>query len=90
MVNYLVGAKRSAFEAGIGITPMYASLDIYSPTKPELADHNGWGASGFLNLGYRFQPLNNGFVFRANWTPAFNSTGFSPSWFGLSLGYGFK
>ncbi|MHA6249345.1 hypothetical protein ACXYMU_15495 [Pontibacter sp. CAU 1760] len=89
-VNYLVGENRSAFEAGLGITPMYARMDVYSPTKPRLADENGWGATGFLNLGYRFQPLGNGFVFRANWTPAFNSAGFSPSWFGLSVGYGFK
>jgi hypothetical protein len=89
-VNYLVGENRSAFEAGVGITPIYAKMDIYSPTKPQLADENGWGSSGFLNLGYRFQPMENGFVFRANWTPAFNSTGFSPAWFGLSVGYGFK
>lgn len=89
-VNYLVGDKRSAIEAGIGITPIYATVDTYSPTKPKLVDESGWSSSGFLNLGYRLQPLNNGFMLRVDWTPAFNSTGFSPAWFGLSLGYGFK
>jgi hypothetical protein len=89
-LNYLIGKNRSAFEAGLGITGIYAKMDIHSLTKPQLVDENGWGSSGFLNLGYRYQPLDNGFVFRANWTPAFNSAGFSPAWFGLSVGYGFK
>ncbi len=89
-INYLIGENKSAFEAGVGITPIYARIDVYSPTKPKLANENGWGSSGFLNLGYRYQPLEKGFVFRATWAPGFNSTGFHPSWLGLSVGYGFK
>lgn len=89
-VNYLIGKRRSAFEAGLGITPLYATAAIYDANNAGITDAKGWGASGFVNLGYRFQPLKNGFVFRIDWTPAFNSTGFSPAWFGISAGIGFK
>ncbi|RDV15293.1 hypothetical protein DXT99_09490 [Pontibacter diazotrophicus] len=89
-VNYLIGERRSAFEAGLGITPIYANADVYDTNNTGITDAKGWGTSGFINLGYRFQPLKNGFVFRFDWTPAFNSTGFSPAWFGISAGIGFK
>lgn len=87
-VNYLVGKKRSAFESGIGITPIYVSA---SGTIDD-NDFSGKGLtlSGFLNLGYRYQPLNNGFMGHIKWTPAINSSGFSPSWFGVGIGYSFK
>lgn len=89
VVNYLIGKKRSALEAGIGIVPMYGNLVKDSSTQPKM-EEKGWGSTGTLNLGYRYQPLNSGFVFRLTWSPAVNSTGFSPAWFGMSLGYGFK
>lgn len=89
-VNYLLGERRSAFEAGLGITPLYGNTTVYDSNSAGATDIKGWGASGFINLGYRFQPLRNGFVFRFDWTPAFNSTGFSPAWFGISAGIGFK
>jgi hypothetical protein len=87
-VNYLIGKKRNAFEAGLGVTPIYSNAAVENNNRT-IYDR-GLSSSGFLNLGYRFQPLNNGFVFRFNWAPAFNSTGFSPSWVGISAGYGFK
>lgn len=89
-INYLIGKRRSAFEAGLGVTPLYANAAVYDVSGGGITDVNGWGASGFINLGYRFQPLKNGFVFRFDWTPAFNSAGFSPAWFGVSAGIGFK
>lgn len=88
-VNYLVGKKRSSFESGIGLTPLINNVSIQSIDN-EFFNRSGLGVSGFLNIGYRFQPINNGFMFRINWSPAFNSAGFSPRWFGLSLGYSFK
>lgn len=87
-VNYVVGKKRSGFESGVGLTPMYATASVQ--TNSEFAEGNGFGVTGFLNAGYRYQPINNGVAFRINWAPAFNSAGFSPEWFGLSLGYSFK
>lgn len=88
-VNYLVGENRSSFEAGLGLTPHYADTVIESPTNPKIVNENGWGANGYLNLGYRFQPLNNGFMFRLNWTPVIRSTGFLAQNFGVSAGYSF-
>lgn len=88
-VNYIVGKKRSGFESGIGVTPIYATAEVYSDDEG-FVNGSGVGVSGFLNMGYRFQPINQGIMFRANWAPAFNSAGFSASWFGVSLGYSFK
>ncbi|WP_242923691.1 hypothetical protein [Pontibacter liquoris] len=88
-LNYLVGENRNSFEAGIGLTPHYAQTDIYSSTRPEIVDQNGWGTNGYLNVGYRFQPLSKGLMFRLNWTPVINSTGFLAQNFGVSAGYSF-
>ena len=88
-LNYLVGENRSSFEAGIGLTPYYSETDIYSRTKPKIVNKIGWGTNGYLNLGYRFQPLSNGFMFRLNWTPVISSTGFLAQNFGVSAGYSF-
>lgn len=87
-LNYLIGQNRSALEAGLGVMPLRASTDLLSPTRPRVVHRNGWSSNGFINLGYRFQPLENGFTFRLNWTPVFNSTGFI-SRFGISAGYAF-
>ncbi len=82
-LNYLVGENKSSFEAGLGFTPHYADTVIDSPTNPKIIDKNGWGTNGYLNLGYRFQPLNNGFMFRLNWTPVISRTGFLAQNFGV-------
>ncbi len=87
-VNYLVGKKRSLFESGIGITPMYMTAS--GTINDNIVSGNGLSVTGFLNAGYRYQPLNNGLMFHVKWTPAFNSSGFSPKWFGLGLGYSFR
>ncbi|AKD03426.1 hypothetical protein POKO110462_05615 [Pontibacter korlensis] len=88
-VNYLSGESRSSFEAGIGLAPFYAETDIYSPTKPEFIEKNGWNTNGYLNLGYRFQPIEEGFMFRLSWTPLLSSAGFLAQQFGASAGYSF-
>ncbi|WP_439881000.1 hypothetical protein ACSX1A_17865 [Pontibacter sp. MBLB2868] len=88
-LNYLIGENKSSFEAGVGVTPHHARADIYSPTSAKIIDKNGWDTNGYLNLGYRFQPLTNGFMFRLNWTPVISNTGFLAQNFGLSAGYSF-
>ncbi|MFT2011465.1 hypothetical protein ACMA1I_22520 [Pontibacter sp. 13R65] len=88
-LNYLVGEKKGSFEAGIGLTRHNAFTDTYSPTKPNIVDENGWDTNGYLNLGYRFQPLSNGFMFRLIWTPVISTTGFLAQNFGVSAGYSF-
>lgn len=43
-----------------------------------------------MNLGYRLQPLKNGFMMRAVWTPLFDTSNFGAGWAGVSVGYRFK
>ena len=87
-VNYLVGKGRSSFETGLGVTVLYASAAVRGGDIDIEAD--GVGAIGVINFGYRYQPKNNGFMFRINYSPIFGGGGFAPGWFGIGLGFGFK
>jgi hypothetical protein len=85
-VNYLLGKKNKYFELGIGYTFIntngndnedYFSLDDAS------------GGLGTMTFGYRYQPEDGGFHFRAAINPIFNSSGFFPFFGGIGLGYTF-
>lgn len=80
-LNYILGNKRSGFETGIGITPQFAVNPTNDGTKTK--------ADGFLNIGYRFQPINKGVMFRTTWTPGVNRSGIYADEFGISVGYSF-
>jgi hypothetical protein len=82
MVNYIIGKGRSGIEGGIGITPAVAFAKPVGDPAVE--------ALGVLNLGYRLQPLKNGFMMRAVWTPFFDRSHFGAGWAGVSVGYSFK
>lgn len=91
-INYLVGKNtKHYFEMGAGVTYVdynYADDGIFFPAGNDddgILKHN----FGFLNLGYRMQPLNNGFTFRATIVPIFNKHGFVPYYAGVSFGYKF-
>lgn len=83
-MNYFLGSKHK-FELGAGVV---------------LASVSSTGAFGFKNnqsasnvvgtatIGYRYQKPQGGFLFRAGFTPLFNSSGFEP-WGGLSIGVSF-
>lgn len=88
-VNYLVGKRRSSFEVGIGITPIYVNADAVIVDN-EFFTGKAWGAVGVLNLGYRFQPLRNGLMFRVDWTSVFGEGGFYGKFWGAYLGFGYK
>ena len=81
-LNYLLGEKRSSFEAGIGVAPTLGILSFRSVTLN----------SGFLNLGYRYQPANEGLMFRATWTKftslLSNESTYDPM-ISFSVGYSF-
>ncbi|MBS1640112.1 MAG: hypothetical protein JSR12_08635 [Bacteroidetes bacterium] len=82
-INYLVGKdQRNYFEMGGGATLMSASQNIF-------ANNQSSSAFGFLQFGYRLQPKNGGFTFRANMTPVFGRGFFVPYYFGISFGYKF-
>jgi hypothetical protein len=91
--NHLIGKRRSSFETGIGILPVYATVS----GQGELTDNKffikeGFGVvGGFLTLGYRYQPLKNGLMFQANWNPLIlRGSGFQFGWIGIGIGMGFK
>lgn len=82
-INYLIGKRRNSLELGTVITPEFTFRKVLN--GPQLA------ALGFINLGYRFQPLKEGLVFRAGWQPFYSTkSGLFPTFIGASIGYGFK
>lgn len=78
-LNYLYGKKRSGLEAGVSITPEFTFQDFDDRVN----------LYGILNLGYRYQPLNKGLLFRLAYTPVIAGERIS-SPIGISVGYGFK
>ena len=84
-INYLIGENtKNYFEVGAGGT--YVSFkEKYATDKSTFEE-----SFGHLWLGYRLQPLEKGFVFRAGICPIFNKNGFIPYYAGISFGYRFK
>lgn len=80
-INYLLGKdSRHYFEIGAGATPVFAN-DGSDGTFSETFGH--------LLFGYRLQPLNGGFTFRAFINPLFGNGFFIPYYAGVSFGYKF-
>lgn len=90
-INHLIGKRRSSFEAGVGILPIYAT-SIGEITDYDYVTEDGMAfAGGFLTLGYRYQPLGNGFMAQIQWNPLIlRGSGFNAGWLGIGLGMGFK
>ena len=81
-LNYLLGKDgRNYFEVGAGATPVILSE---SDTESSFSETFGW-----LNFGYRMQPADGGFTFRAFITPVFGNGVFIPYYGGVSFGYKF-
>ncbi|MGD5408091.1 hypothetical protein QUS89_22630, partial [Xanthomonas citri pv. citri] len=82
-LNYLLGKdNKNYFELGGGVTPVLSNID----------NGNGDNFSstfGHVMFGYRMQPLNGGFTFRAFINPVFGKGFFSPYYGGVSFGYKF-
>lgn len=86
-LNYLASKdNRNYFETGIGMTVLTASThdDFFTSDNG-----TSTAAFGHLQFGYRLQPQNGGFVFRASVNPLFSADGFFPFYGGISLGYKF-
>ncbi len=85
-LNYLLGKDRkNYFEVGAGFTYLHAHGDDIS-----IGDANSSsGSFGHLSFGYRLQPANGGFTFRAAVVPIFGKGYFIPYYFGISFGYKF-
>lgn len=83
-LNYLLGKDgKNYFEVGAGISGVFAS-EKYANDKTTFNS-----TFGHLNFGYRLQPKNGGFTFRAAINPIFSSSGFLPYYAGISFGYKF-
>ena len=80
-LNYLLGKDtRHYFELGAGVTPVIADVD----------DEGNFSSTfGWVNFGYRMQPAEGGFTFRAFITPVFGNGFFIPYYGGVSFGYKF-
>ncbi|MDB5229648.1 MAG: hypothetical protein JWN76_453 [Chitinophagaceae bacterium] len=80
-LNYLLGKdNKNYFELGAGVTIVSGgdgSGDTFQSTF------------GHLNFGYRLQPRNGGFTFRAAINPVFGNGFFIPYYGGVSFGYKF-
>lgn len=82
-LNYILGKdSKNYFELGGGVTPVLTNIN------------NGSGDSfestfGHILFGYRMQPANGGFTFRAFVNPIFGKGFFVPYYGGVSFGYKF-
>ena len=84
-VNYLLGKdNRNFFELGAGVT--FVSIkDRYVYDDNDVFD----GTFGHLSFGYRLQPANGGFMFRAAVVPVFGHGVLLPYYAGVAFGYKF-
>lgn len=82
-LNYLIGKDgKNYFELGAGAT-------LLSTSEESNSGDPFTTSFGHLNIGYRLQPANGGFFFKAAITPVFGSGFFWPYWAGVGFGYKF-
>ncbi|WP_207494303.1 hypothetical protein [Aridibaculum aurantiacum] len=80
-LNYIASRdQRNYIEIGGGITPVIAKSEGDDPLTATF---------GHLNIGYRLQPANGGFFFRAAINPLIGSGFFWPFYGGVGFGYKF-
>ena len=83
--NYLLGKNhRDYFEIGAGVT-LVSFRDRYRFNN----DNVFRSRFGHLVFGYRLQPANGGFLFKASIVPIFGEGFFLPYYAGIAFGYTF-
>ena len=82
-LNYLLGKNGKYLELGIGATYFNANV-----TDNDDAESGGSTVIGTMTIGYRSQPIDGGFMFRAGINPLFFSNTFLPYPY-ISVGYNF-
>ncbi len=89
-LNYLIGKDgKHYFELGGGAT-LVSVKETYSNGSIYSNDDDKFNSTfGHLYFGYRVQPKDGGFLFRAGLTPIFGKGYFFPYWAGVSFGYKF-
>jgi hypothetical protein len=83
-INYIASKdQRNYFEVGGGVTPV-----IINDNSGGSSD-NFRSTFGHVSIGYRLQPQEGGFFFRAAITPVFGKNFFWPYYGGIAFGYKF-
>jgi hypothetical protein len=86
--SYL-GIHGGSHHLDLGLGPvLVVASGSNSSTSGAGAAFSGTGVGGTAIIGYRYAPLQGGFMFRAAFTPIFGTGGFQP-WGGLAFGYVF-
>ncbi len=85
-INYIISKdKKHYFELGGGFTYVNYNDDFFNDE-----DKGAFQTSfGHLNIGYRVQPADGGFFFRAAINPVFGKGFFIPYYAGVGFGYKF-
>lgn len=86
MLNYLLGKEGRYFEMGLGATYISFTGDSNENDVLFVDESQVFGTMVF---GYRRQPVDGGFMFRAGISPIFGKGNFIPYYGYLSLGYTF-
>ncbi|GEO12186.1 hypothetical protein SAE01_46820 [Segetibacter aerophilus] len=82
-LNYITGKNgRDYFEVGAGST-------IVSNSDKDPGDGPFKNSFGFISLGYRKQPVDGGYFFKAALVPVFGKGFFWPYYAGVGFGYAF-
>lgn len=88
-INYIVGKNKHGVELAIGVTPQIALQQDRDGIPDYGALYNG-------RLGYRFQPIREGFIGRVSWAPFREYNSYQERHdltlknFAVSVGYSFK
>ena len=82
-VNYITGSGKHFAEVGAGICGVALS------GGNTYFDNEKSGITGYFNFGYRYQPENNGLMYRAFLSPLFTPAGLVPFYAGVSVGLKF-
>ena len=90
-LNYLLGKDdKHFFELGAGATVVSVKeKNTFNDPYYNNSDDKFNSTFGHLYFGYRVQPKDGGFLFRAGLTPIFGKGYFVPYWAGVSFGYVF-
>lgn len=87
-LNYLLGKNGKYFELGLGGTYLigFDGQNTFASGDDRTVED---GLIGNMSIGYRNEPVDGGFLFRATLTPLFGYGVFWPLYAGVSFGYAF-
>ena len=87
MVEYLSGSGNHHLEIGLGAVPVYGRIsgDLFGSSE---GTTGAWVIVATATVGYRYQPVGEGFLFRIGLTPFFMNAG-AQIFGGASIGYAF-